>query len=374
MMSVSAHKDAAMREMSHAVLQQLQVLRPLSLAAQQMSEHQEDIQHARAMAPVLLANARVFTRRLQRNVDRVVKPLLPDVFSNAARREQEKQLHEQLAQQQKHRNHIMQLSQSQFGHLPQQRMIPLSNSQSAGTTPLGVKSTSSNGQSVAYQHSSDDQSDQDVIGSADCGDKKNGLPKHWPRHLAYTNITDWSHVQGDLKRARALRSKISEGASWTHVRIEKITDRSHPCFGEYGLFATRDMKKNDYIMDYAGRVVIRAPESCSESRYICELRQQVKYGGKYYNIDVDAVAAGNEARFINDCTGTSNTPNAEFIPYFDGCCGECRIGIHATRDIMKGEELFVPYGEAYWKAVRANNSDSSDGIESVNSDSLSDSD
>ena len=53
-------------------------------------------------------------------------------------------------------------------------------------------------------------------------------------------------------------------------------------------------------------------------------------------MDIDAQAAGNEGRFVNDFHGTGATPNAQFWPYYDQITGERRMAIKSTALIAAG--------------------------------------
>lgn len=93
------------------------------------------------------------------------------------------------------------------------------------------------------------------------------------------------------------------------VRIERIEDNSHPCFGQLGLFAARNLKAGSYVGEYTGRVLLMNPELMS-SKYLVDYSNP--YEEDCSQVWVDAWKEGNEIRFINDCRGTGKTENITF--------------------------------------------------------------
>ena len=124
------------------------------------------------------------------------------------------------------------------------------------------------------------------------------------------------------------------------VRIKKITDKSHPAFGQHGLFANKKIAPNTHIIDYIGYVEIDKFES-KTSDYIIHF---------FDNLSCDAENIGNEARFINDYRNINDGPNVKFLNYQNkqNCL---RLGVFsANKSIKKGQELLVSYGKGFWKA------------------------
>lgn len=98
-----------------------------------------------------------------------------------------------------------------------------------------------------------------------------------------------------------------------------------------GLFAGEDIKAGDRISRYWGEVNGDNPDSS----YLLDLED-----GRY----VDAkMATDCPARYANDARDDFAN-NAEFI-----LTGSVYAYIFSTRDISKGEEIFVSYGEEYWE-------------------------
>ena len=97
------------------------------------------------------------------------------------------------------------------------------------------------------------------------------------------------------------------------VRISKIHHR--------GVFAARDIKKDEYVIEYTGKKLTAAQADRSQSDYLFTLNKTTFIDGK------------NTARYINH----SCEPN---------CTVEIKRGqiwIKASRDIKKGEELVYSY-------------------------------
>jgi SET domain-containing protein len=113
--------------------------------------------------------------------------------------------------------------------------------------------------------------------------------------------------------------------------------------GQYGLFATKKIPPNTFILFYLGEVHADARET---SDYDLSLFR----GQGDISIGVDAQKMGNEARFVNDYRGVATKPNAIFKDARTED-GELRMGIwSATTEIKKGEEILLSYGRRWWKA------------------------
>lgn len=99
-----------------------------------------------------------------------------------------------------------------------------------------------------------------------------------------------------------------------------------------GVFATRNIRCGDYIMDYVGRII---PEDQADALYGDgnEPEGIVLLFTLENGTVIDGAVGGNDARFINH----SCKPNCE--TYLDGD----RVTIYAISDIRKGEELTYDY-------------------------------
>ena len=105
-----------------------------------------------------------------------------------------------------------------------------------------------------------------------------------------------------------------------------------------GLFAARDIRKGEYIIEYVGEKITKAE---SERRALeWDKHARTRGHGLVYifelnkRYDIDGNVDDNPAKFINH----SCEPNCEAINT------RGRIWIVATRDIPQGEELGYDYG------------------------------
>jgi len=175
-------------------------------------------------------------------------------------------------------------------------------------------------------------------------------------------------VQAVVKTHQELQPVLTASSCF---EIKHITNKRHPCYGHYGLFATRQLgyEKGDlpilfdtprakytrlglHLMDYTGVVRIMTlteMERELKSDYAYELfefrrRANLAPGGKLYAI-IDSEYVGNESRFINHYKGVADAPNVTFAFYRDTFSSELRVGIFLLRPINAGEEILIDYGE-----------------------------
>ncbi|XP_072963025.1 histone-lysine N-methyltransferase ASHH3 isoform X3 [Typha angustifolia] len=104
-----------------------------------------------------------------------------------------------------------------------------------------------------------------------------------------------------------------------------------------GLVADENIRRGDFVIEYVGEVIddktceerLWKMKHCGETNfYLCEINRDMV---------IDATYKGNKSRYINH----SCQPNTEMQKWTID--GETRIGIFATRDITKGEELTYDY-------------------------------
>lgn len=96
-----------------------------------------------------------------------------------------------------------------------------------------------------------------------------------------------------------------------------------------GLFATRDYKKGERVIEYIGRVISPEEEYTSRSKYLFEISSRKT---------IDGTMRENTARYINH----SCKPNCE--PQIV----RGRIFIDTIKKIKSGEEFTYDYGEEYF--------------------------
>ena len=113
------------------------------------------------------------------------------------------------------------------------------------------------------------------------------------------------------------------------LRARFVVRKASPGTG-HGLFAASAISASDFVLEYKGRHVPTATADSLKTRYLFEIDN---------TWTIDGSSRANRARYINH----SCEPNCE-ASIRDG-----RVLIHALRDIKKGEELTIDYGEEYFK-------------------------
>ena len=124
---------------------------------------------------------------------------------------------------------------------------------------------------------------------------------------------------------------------WNHLRREealRIKQSRIPTAG-MGLFAERDFRVNDKIADYTGDRIVR--DNQQTGPYFLQLTGSEA-------IDAARTNCG-PGRWVNDPRGSEFGSNAKFCPNHRNRTACLR----ASRPIKKGDEIFVPYGAAYWR-------------------------
>ncbi|KAL7962281.1 hypothetical protein V8C34DRAFT_206550 [Trichoderma compactum] len=206
-------------------------------------------------------------------------------------------------------------------------------------------------------------------------------PKNWPATLPYLKAPlygkDISATHMQLLRTKPHDGAIdqvpiapaSSPATETpcpRVKIQAITDRNHPAYGQFGLFAAQDVAPGELILAYLGRLHGRATTS-EESDYDLWLDREM-------DVAVDAAREGNEGRFVNDYRGIEGKEraNARFGNVFCERWGEVCVGVWAVGGgkkmkkksqggIKKGEEILVSYGKGFWEERRKDGDDEGGG-------------
>ncbi|KAJ6519487.1 SET domain protein [Mycena sanguinolenta] len=175
-------------------------------------------------------------------------------------------------------------------------------------------------------------------------------PQHWPPNIRYisacsyhSSVSKSTYEFLTTQPDRPTASAVPAASGSSSVAIRRISDSSHPAFGQFGLFATKKIKPNIHIIDYIGEI------HCEERESDYDL---ALFRSADISVGVDASKMGNEARFVNDYRGTlQDKPNALFVE-IRRPSGELGIRIESSRLIKKGEEILVSYGKAWWQARR----------------------
>jgi len=174
-------------------------------------------------------------------------------------------------------------------------------------------------------------------------------PTHWPQDLKYINSSCFhssvtpsvrGHVQGTESSGKpGLNKEIQR----PKVAIRAIANTAHPAYGQSGLFAAQRIPPKTRIIEYTGEIH-------------CDERPQSDYDLSLHrfpdglSVGIDATAAGNEARFVNDYRGIANKPNAAFVDEKDEGGALKMIIRSGAQEIKKGEEILVSYGKSWWRA------------------------
>lgn len=104
--------------------------------------------------------------------------------------------------------------------------------------------------------------------------------------------------------------------------------KSRPGLG-HGLFATAPIRTGDFILEYTGTRIPTKLADTLKTRYLFEIDRAWT---------IDGSSRSNIARYINH----SCVPNCE-AEIRDGA-----ILIYASRDIKRGEEITLDYGQEYF--------------------------
>ncbi len=108
-----------------------------------------------------------------------------------------------------------------------------------------------------------------------------------------------------------------------------------------GLFTRAEIRKGDRIVEYAGR-----RRKWKDVKHLDGHNGYLLRLNRTTAIDARPVRSG-KGRYANDAQGLVRVAglrnNAEYLTYGN------RVYIEATRNIRKGEEILVGYGEAFWR-------------------------
>lgn len=115
----------------------------------------------------------------------------------------------------------------------------------------------------------------------------------------------------------------------------------------YGVFAAKDICKDDFIGEYTGVVQI-ADKFCDDNENVSGYETDYTW---YYldeieggpDLEINGRLEGNETRFINH-SADSNV-DVEHTLYM----GHWIIFFKAARNIKKDEQLLIHYGKKYWE-------------------------
>ena len=120
-----------------------------------------------------------------------------------------------------------------------------------------------------------------------------------------------------------------------------------------GLFAARDIARGEHIADYTGDEILLSNDRAG-GPYALAITQRSAIDAARTNTGYGRWANDPHGNGGNDADGDNESPrrraNAEFVLNPARRTGRLR----ATRSIVKGSEIFVSYGPAYWRAFGPN--------------------
>lgn len=140
----------------------------------------------------------------------------------------------------------------------------------------------------------------------------------------------------------------SPGTDWSesvNVKTSQIPKSGN------GLYAKQTFRRGDVICEYEGEII-----TWSE----CERRSDEGHEGYAVFITknrcIDAYfTPWAKGRYANDARGIGRVPGLTNNAHYEIQTrkGEKRIFIVATRTIQPGQEIFVHYGDDYWRYLKA---------------------
>jgi hypothetical protein len=120
----------------------------------------------------------------------------------------------------------------------------------------------------------------------------------------------------------------------------KVTKSEIPAAG-LGLVTVVPRKKGDKITDYTGKVTRVEPPG--NGRYVLQT-------SKHHFIDAENPLTSGYGRFINNAL-PKDRPLANNSAFAINTRTK-KVTVKATKNIPKNKEVFLPYGRAYWSAVK----------------------
>lgn len=143
---------------------------------------------------------------------------------------------------------------------------------------------------------------------------------------------------------------------WIHLKsIEGLSVKpSNINRAGKGLYAEKEFKKNEKIIDYTGKAIIGQPENGEGDYKLHHTTGDPATGRGRVIIDAEDKTSSSVARYANHCraqnirAGECKENNAAFNK--QGKKGVYKIPLKAKKKIKKGQEIFVSYGRSYWES------------------------
>lgn len=170
------------------------------------------------------------------------------------------------------------------------------------------------------------------------------------RYLSHLEFSNWKVESFVKKRCNAAKKKgkIGELALWLgqlhgkDIEQAKIPDIGVRWIGEkigYGVFATKSLKKWQYIGEYTGTLRQRRLFFPNINDY-CFM-----YPNEWISLKaltIDSQTSGNYTRYINH----NDSPNCESVAVYHS--GIFHIIFRTIEEIPEGQQLTYDYGDVYW--------------------------
>ena len=160
------------------------------------------------------------------------------------------------------------------------------------------------------------------------------IPQNWPSSsgITYKNTVNYQGSNA-MKTQHTLKD---------FVYIKKISDKTHPLYGQYGVFAQKGFRQYDILGQYTGNLVrsdlSKEYKGSLYTAFLCE------------SYDINADRSGNETRFINDYRDIQEKPN---VALRTGIVNKKPVVLFiCCNDISPGDEILTDYGTQYWESLR----------------------
>ena len=116
--------------------------------------------------------------------------------------------------------------------------------------------------------------------------------------------------------------------------VKKINDKNHPCYNQFGLYATRDWQPFEIINEYTGELVNIYEK---QSNYTVGFQKN-----GFLGLGIDAQECGNAMRFINHYGGIHDKePNVKYETVVNE--DFIRIYVICIKPIGENDEILADY-------------------------------
>lgn len=144
---------------------------------------------------------------------------------------------------------------------------------------------------------------------------------------------------------------------WQHTRSQDgvaVKDSTIPGAGK-GLFATKDYRKNETIMQYKGPIkwLDKDEEEKTSNRYLLLANNmKAKRNGKRAFVDGQDPSNSTVVRYAN--TKTTKRDNNTYFAHNNNPRYGPFPRVRTTKNVHKGREIFTDYGKSYRRAIAWN--------------------